>query len=75
MPDVELAPGDAAELSELLTFLADWIASTDAGTLADSLTRFVASPGYDLTTLHADLHRFAFLLGATDGNDLFGHHQ
>ena len=75
MPDVELAAGDAAELAELLTFLADWIGGTDAGTLANSLTSFIASPGYDLTTLHTDLHRFAFLLGATDGDDLFGHHQ
>lgn len=75
MPDVELAPGDAAELAELLTFLADWICGTDAGTLADSLTSFLASPGYDLTTLHADLPRFAFLLGTSDGEDLFGHHR
>jgi hypothetical protein len=65
MPDVELAPGDAAELAELLTFLADWIRPTS----------FLGSPGYDLTTLHADLQRFAFLLGASDGEDLFGHHH
>ena len=75
MPDLELAPGDAAELAQLLTFLADWISGTDASTLADSLTSFLASPGYDLTTLHADLQRFVFLLGASDGEDLFGHHQ
>ena len=75
MRDVELALGDAAELAELLTFLADWIGDTDTGTLADSLATFVASPGYGITTLLTDLHRFAFLLGATDGDDLFGHHQ
>ena len=75
MPDVALELNDATELAELLTFIADWLAGTEAVTLADSLARFVAYAGYDLTTLRTDLHRFVFLLGASDGEDLFGEHQ
>ena len=34
-------------------------------------------PAYNTGTLCADLHRFAFLLGASDGEELFGerHHD
>ncbi|HWR47802.1 MAG TPA: hypothetical protein VN327_09380 [Pseudonocardiaceae bacterium] len=39
--------------------------------LTGSLHRFVGSSGYDLEGLHADLDRFAFLLG-DDGERLFG---
>ncbi len=75
MPDIALEHSDATELAELLTFLADWISSTDAGALADSLTASSPAPATYLTTLHADLQRFVFLLGASDGEDLFGHHN
>jgi len=37
-----------------------------------SLTRFVGHPVYDLRQLRADLDRFTFLLGANDGEPLFG---
>jgi hypothetical protein len=40
--------------------------------LAGSFATFVGHPAYDTTTLCADLHRFAFLLGASDGEELFG---
>jgi hypothetical protein len=36
-----------------------------------SLDTFVGIPGYDLGQLRADLHKFTFLLGATDGKRLF----
>ncbi len=72
MRDVELAPGDAAELAELLTFLADWIGGDRTTTLNDSLAAFVGHIGYDIDTLRADLHRFVFLLGISDGEELFG---
>ena len=42
------------------------------GPLASSLTAFVGHPTYNTDTLCADLHRFAFLLGASDGEDVFG---
>ena len=71
MPELALDRGDATELAELLTFIADWISGTESQTLSGSLDRFLAAPGYDLTTLHADLHRFVFLLGASDGESLF----
>jgi len=45
------------------------LACGDARTL--KLT-FVGHPAYNTDTLCADLHRFAFLLGAGDGEDLFG---
>jgi len=36
------------------------------------LPRFVASEGYELAQLRADLARFVFLLGGDDGQLLFG---
>jgi hypothetical protein len=72
MPDVNLELSDAVELAELLTFLADWLTGNQRHTLTDSLAAFVGHPGYDTDTLAADLHRFAFLLGLSDGEQLFG---
>ncbi len=37
-----------------------------------SFAAFVGHPAYTTGTLCADLHRFAFLLGASDGEKLFG---
>lgn len=71
MPDVRLHPSDAAELAELLQFLGDWIA-TDRDHLDASLARFVGNHGYDLSQLCTDIGRFVFLLGADDGEQLFG---
>jgi hypothetical protein len=72
MPRINLALADAAELAEMLTFLADWLTGTQKQALADSLTAFVGHPAYTTETLCADLHRFAFLLGVSDGEELFG---
>jgi hypothetical protein len=62
-----LDAGDAAELAELLGFLADWLDGGDRPQLAASLHRFIGTSGYDLDGLRADLARFAFLLGTNGG--------
>jgi hypothetical protein len=65
MPSLSLDAGDAAELCEMLQFLAEWLAADDVH-LATSLVRFVGSTAYDLGQLRADLERFTFLLGGSD---------
>jgi hypothetical protein len=72
MPGISLDLADAAELAEMLTFLADWLSGSQKQALADSLTAFAGHPAYNTDTLGADLHRFAFLLGVSDGEELFG---
>jgi hypothetical protein len=72
MPGITLDPGDAAELAETLTFLAGWLTGSQNQTLAGSLAAFAGHPAYNTEALRADLHRFAFLLGASDGQELFG---
>ena len=71
MPQITLDAGDAAELAETLTFLASWLTGSQKQILADSFAAFVGHPAYDTGTLCADLHRFAFLLGESDGEELF----
>ena len=72
MPEINLDQGDAAELAEMLTFLADWLSGSQKHTLADSLAAFVGHTAYNTDSLRADLHRFVFLLGVSDGEELFG---
>ena len=72
MPGITLDTSDAAELAEMLTFLASWLTGSQQQILADSFAAFVGHPAYNTETLCADLHRFAFLLGASDGEELFG---
>ncbi|WP_300607832.1 hypothetical protein [Trebonia sp.] len=72
MPGITLDLADAAEIAETLTLLTQWLSGSHRQTLADSFTAFIGHPAYSTSTLCADLHRFAFLLGATDGEDLFG---
>jgi hypothetical protein len=72
MPAITLDPADAAEIAETLTLLTQWLSGSHKQTLADSFTAFIGHPTYNTATLGADLHRFAFLLGATDGKELFG---
>jgi hypothetical protein len=72
MPDVSLNVTDAAELAEMLQFLSQWLAR-DPARLGESLEQFVGHPAYGLNELHGDLERFVFLLGGSDGEDLFGH--
>ena len=71
MPEVKLDAADAAELAEMLQFISQWLAR-DPGHLAASLARFVGHPAYGLPQLRQDLERFAFLLGGSDGEPLFG---
>jgi hypothetical protein len=72
MPQITLDMADAAELAEMLTFLASWLTGSQNQILADSFATFVGHPAYTTDSLRADLHRFAFLLGASDGEELFG---
>jgi hypothetical protein len=55
----------------MLQFLSQWLAR-DPGHLAASLEQFVGHPAYGLDELHGDLERFVFLLGSSDGEQLFG---
>ena len=72
MPGITLDLADAAELAETLTLLTEWLSSSHKHALADSFAAFIGHPAYNTGTLCADLHRFAFLLGASDGEELFG---
>ena len=72
MPQITLDASDAAELAQTLTFLAAWLTGSQKQILADSFAIFVGHPAYNTDALCADLHRFAFLLGASDGEELFG---
>ena len=72
MPGITLDPADAAELAETLTLLTQWLSGSQEHVLAESFAAFIGHPAYNTGTLCADLHRFAFLLGASDGEELFG---
>ena len=64
-PDVQLTASDAAELTELLGFLIDWI-DNDHTQLPASLRRFAGHSACGTQALRADLARFLFLLGADE---------
>ena len=72
MPQITLDTSDATELAETLTFIADWLSGSQQPALAQSLATFVGHPAYGIETLRADLHRFIFLLGVSDSEELFG---
>lgn len=70
--DVCLAAEDAVELRELLEFLVERI-DYQTRLAPGSMTGFVSEfPGYDVWDLRADLGRFAFLLGGTNPELVFG---
>jgi hypothetical protein len=71
MPGMNLDTADAAELTELLQFLSQWLARGH-DRLADSLENFVGHPAYGISQLRMDLDRVTFLLGGNDGEHLFG---
>ena len=71
MTGVTLNTNDAAELAEMLQFLADWL-KRDPGRLGASLEDLVGQPAYNTRQLREDLYRFTFLLGGSDGESLFG---
>ena len=72
MPQITLDAVDAAELGEMLTFLTRWLSGSHNQALHQSLAAYVGHPAYTTDTLRADLRRFVFLLGASDGEELFG---
>ncbi len=72
MPETRLDLGDAAELAKMLTFLADWLSGSQKQAPAGSLAAFAGHPAYNTDTLRTDLRRFVFLLGVSDGEELFG---
>ncbi len=72
MPQINLDLADATELAEMLTFLAGWLSGSQKQALAGSLAAFVGHTAYNTDALRADLHRFVFLLGVSDGDELFG---
>ena len=55
----------------MLQFLSQWL-DRDPGRLGASLAEFVGHPAYGQAQLRQDLQRFAFLLGGSDGEQLFG---
>jgi hypothetical protein len=65
VPDLRLAASDAAELTEMLNFLIEWIDS-DHTQLPPSLRRFVGNDAYGTAALRTDLARFQFLFGTSD---------
>ncbi len=71
MPQTCLDTTDAIELAELLQLIGRWLAA-DPATLAPSFLAYIGHPAYGLHALRTDLDRFTFLLGGTDGEDLFG---
>ena len=71
MPQIPLDAADAAELAEMLQFLSDWL-TRDPARLGASLEQFVGHPAYATAQLRDDLERFVFLLGGSDGEQLFG---
>ena len=74
MPQIRLDIADAVELTELLQFVNDWLASDteDTERLDASLTHYLGHPACTTDELRADLDRFTFLLGGNDGEPLFG---
>jgi hypothetical protein len=68
---MNLDPADAIELTETLDFIARWLAS-DPARLTASLLDYVGHPAYGPQQLRQDLDRFTFLLGGSDGEELFG---
>jgi len=68
---MSLDPADTAELTETLQFIAGWLRS-DPRRLTASLLEYVGHPAYGPQQLSQDLNRFTFLLGGSDGEELFG---
>jgi hypothetical protein len=70
--EVRLDTGEAAELGQLLDFLAQWL-SRDDPRVAASYRDFVGHDSADVSELSERAARFAFLLGEDDdGQRLFG---
>ena len=74
MPRTCIDTADAIELTETLQLIAGWLAS-DPSRLTASLLDFIGHPAYGPPQLRQDLDRFTFLLGGSDGEELFGQDQ
>jgi hypothetical protein len=73
MPDTRIEFTDAVELAEMLEFIARWLSGDKSQALADSFAAFMGpQTTYRTDHLIADLRRFAFLLGVSDDEELFG---
>ncbi len=71
MPQTCPGTADAIELTETLQLIAGWLAAGHER-LAASLPGYIGHPAYGPDALRADLDRFAFLLGGSDGEHLTG---
>jgi hypothetical protein len=71
MPQTCIDTADAIELTETLQLIAGWLASAPSRLTASPLD-FIGHPAYGPLQLRQDLDRFTFLLGGTDGEELFG---
>jgi hypothetical protein len=67
MTGVTLNATDAAELAEMLQFLADWL-NHDPGRLRASLEDFVGHPAYNTRQMREDLDRSISCSAAATGN-------
>jgi hypothetical protein len=74
MPRTCIDTADAVELAETLQLIARWT-TADPAALAPSFTAYIGHPAYGLDALRADLDRFTFLLGGSDGEFLLGEDQ
>ena len=72
MPQITLDLADATERAETLTFITGWLSGSQQPAIGQSLAAYVGHPAYGIETLRADLNRFVFLLGVSDGEELFG---
>ena len=72
MPRTCIDTADAIELTETLQLIAGWL-TADPATLTPSLLAYIGHHAYGPDALRADLDRFTFLLGGSDGGELFGH--
>lgn len=70
-PRIQIPVSDLAELTELLQFIDDWLA-TCHNQLSEPFALFVGDPAYGISQLRDDLQRLAFLLGADNEEQLFG---
>jgi hypothetical protein len=71
---MNLDPADATELTELLRFIAGWL-SRDPARLTPSMLDYTGHGAYGPEQLRQDLDWFTFLLGGSDGEELFGHEE
>ena len=55
-----------------MAFLTQWLSGSGQQALTDSFAAFAGHPAYNTEAPCTGLRRFIFLLGASDGEELFG---